>query len=110
MPDGTISLAGRSVSIQAQGLTLAELRVELREGLSPRSRRDRSYPGPSVNGHHAISTSLAKSRCPGRYEMTGPTTLMQALAMAGSWNVGAYLKQIVVFPPWSRLAVESDDA
>ncbi|HEY4761374.1 MAG TPA: sugar ABC transporter substrate-binding protein, partial [Thermoguttaceae bacterium] len=34
---------------------------------------------------------------PGRFEMTGPTTALQALSMAGSWRVGANLRQIVVF-------------
>jgi len=29
--------------------------------------------------------------------MEGPTTLMQAIAMAGSWNVGAGLNEVVVF-------------
>ncbi len=29
--------------------------------------------------------------------MVGPTTAMQAIAMAGSWNVGANLVQTVVF-------------
>jgi polysaccharide export outer membrane protein len=29
--------------------------------------------------------------------MEGPTTLMQAISMAGSWNVGAQLNHVVVF-------------
>jgi polysaccharide export outer membrane protein len=29
--------------------------------------------------------------------MEGPTTLMQAISMAGSWKVGANLRQIAVF-------------
>jgi polysaccharide export outer membrane protein len=33
---------------------------------------------------------------PGRYELTGPTSVMQAIALAGSWNVGAHLNQVVV--------------
>ena len=40
---------------------------------------------------------LGEVRTPGRFEMLGPTTALQALAMAGSWNVGANLSQIVVF-------------
>ena len=33
----------------------------------------------------------------GRFELTGPTTALQALSMAGSWNVGARLRHIVIF-------------
>jgi polysaccharide export outer membrane protein len=40
---------------------------------------------------------LGEVAAPGRYELTGPTTLLQALSMAGSWNNGAHLSQIVVF-------------
>ena len=29
--------------------------------------------------------------------MTGPTTVMQAIALAGSWNVGAQLDHVVIF-------------
>ncbi len=40
---------------------------------------------------------LGEVRNPGRFEMVEPTTALQAIAMAGSWNVGANLSQIVVF-------------
>ena len=40
---------------------------------------------------------LGEVRTPGRYTLEGPTTLMQAVALAGSWKVGAYLKEVVVF-------------
>ena len=33
----------------------------------------------------------------GRFTLEGPTTVMQAIALAGSWNVGANLRQVVVF-------------
>ena len=34
---------------------------------------------------------------PGRYSLEGPTTLMQAISLAGSWKVGANLRQIAIF-------------
>ena len=33
---------------------------------------------------------------PGRIVLEGPTTVMQAIAMAGSWNIGAKLNHIVI--------------
>ena len=43
--------------------------------------------------------------------MTGPTTVLQALSMAGGWNVGAHLKQVVVFrrgDDWRLMATMLD--
>ncbi len=40
---------------------------------------------------------LGEVNSPGRFEMVGPTTALQAVSMAGSWRVGANLRQIVVF-------------
>ena len=40
---------------------------------------------------------LLGSEGSGRFEMVGPTTILQAVSLAGSWNVGANLCQIVVF-------------
>ena len=48
---------------------------------------------------------------PGRFEMVGPTTVLQALSMAGSWRVGANLRQIVIFrrgDDWRLLATMVD--
>lgn len=94
-PDGTISLPAVGV-VQAQGLTLAELRVELREAYRREVEGIEVIP-VLVNRAPRYVYVLGEVALPGRYEMTGPTTLMQALAMSGSWKVGAYLKQVVVF-------------
>jgi polysaccharide export outer membrane protein len=40
---------------------------------------------------------LGEVHTPGRFELTGPTTVLQALSMAGSWNVGANICQVVIF-------------
>ncbi len=47
----------------------------------------------------------------GRFELTGPTTVIQAISMAGSWNVGGNLRQVVVFrrgDDWRLLATMID--
>ncbi len=34
---------------------------------------------------------------PGRFALEAPTTVIQAIAMAGSWNIGGNVKQVIVF-------------
>jgi polysaccharide export outer membrane protein len=48
---------------------------------------------------------------PGRFELTGPTTAMQAIALSGGWRIGANLRQVVVFrrgPDWRLMATMLD--
>ena len=50
---------------------------------------------------------MGEVNSPGRFELSGPTTVLQSLSMAGSWRVGANLRQIVVFrrgDDWRLLA------
>ncbi|MGB9687322.1 polysaccharide biosynthesis/export family protein [Thermogutta sp.] len=94
-PEGTISLPGLG-SVRAQGLTLRELQLELNELY----RQD-------VEGFEAIPILMQRApryiyvlgevANPGRFELTGPTTVIQAISMAGGWKPGANLRQIVVF-------------
>jgi polysaccharide biosynthesis/export protein len=94
-PDGTVQLPAIGL-VPAQGLTLEELEREIK------ARYARIVEGLEVT---PILTQRAprfvyvvgEVRLPGRYAMEGPTTLMQAIAMAGSWNVGAGLNEVVVF-------------
>ena len=94
-PAGKIYMPGLG-AVCAQGLTLEELKYEID------ARYSVTIPGVAV-------TPVLEQRAPrfvfvlgevvqpGRFEMSGPTTLMAALAQAGSWNPGANLRQIVVF-------------
>jgi polysaccharide biosynthesis/export protein len=104
-PEGTISLSAIG-SVCAQGLTLMELKEEL-------CQRYREV----VEGIEVIPVLIQRApryvfvlgevRNPGRFELVGPTTAMQAISMAGSWNTGAALKEIVVFrrgDDWRLLA------
>jgi polysaccharide export outer membrane protein len=94
-PEGTIQLPALG-SVPAQGLTLAELRAEVE------SRYSRIVDGLEVT---PILTEraprrifvLGEVRIPGRYVLDGPTTIMGAIAMAGGWNHGGHLKEVVVF-------------
>jgi polysaccharide export outer membrane protein len=94
-PDGTISLTAIGY-VHAQGLTLSELRQEINERY--REKIDGMEIIPVLNSRAPrFVYVLGEVRNPGRFEMIEPTTALQAVAMAGSWNVGANLSQIVVF-------------
>lgn len=109
-PEGSISLPAIG-SVVAQGLSLPELQHELNE----------RYREVGIDGLEVIPVLLQRAprfvyvvgevRLPGRYELTGPTTLLHAISMAGSWNVGANLKQVVVFrrgDDWRLMATMVD--
>lgn len=95
-PEGTVQAAGIG-SVYVQGLTLDELRSELE------ARYAQAY-GPGLNVSPQL-TQRATSyvfmggevRIPGRYTLEGPTTVMQAVALAGGWNNGGNLRQVVIF-------------
>lgn len=95
-PEGTIQAAGIG-SVYVQGLTLEELRAEL-------EARYTSVYGPGLRVTPAL-TERATSYvfmggevvAPGRYTLEGPTTVMQAIALAGGWNNGGNLREVVVF-------------
>lgn len=108
-PDGTIQLPAIG-SVLAQGLTLRELKTEIEErynevvkgmGVTPRLLR-RAERFVYVVG---------EVRQPGRFTLEAPTTAMQAIALAGGWNNGGNLRQIVVFrrtEDWQLMATKLD--
>jgi polysaccharide export outer membrane protein len=94
-PDGTISLPAIG-PVPVQGLTLDDLKREID------ARYAAEIPGMEVTP--VLTTRaprfvfvLGEVHLPGRFVLDGPTTVMQAISMAGSWNVGANIKQIVIF-------------
>ena len=108
-PDGTIQLLAIG-SVPAQGLTLDELKQEVDEryaqivdgiGVTPRLlQRAARYV-----------YVLGEVRQPGRFTLEAPTTAMQAIALAGGWNNGGKLRQIVVFrrtEDWRLIATKLD--
>ncbi len=108
-PDGTVQLPGIG-SVPAQGLTIDELKSEIDE------RYRVLVHGMEVTPVLAqVSTRfvyvLGEVRNSGRFEMSAPTTVMQALALAGGWNVGGNLRQIVIFrrtDDWRLVATRVD--
>jgi polysaccharide biosynthesis/export protein len=94
-PEGTISLPGIG-TVPAQCLTLPELQEELCERYREVVEGMEVIPVLEQRAPRYVYV-LGEVKNPGRFELTGPTTALQALSMAGSWNVGAHLRQVVVF-------------
>jgi polysaccharide export outer membrane protein len=108
-PAGDIQLPGVG-SIFVQGLTLAEAKQEID------AKYDAEIPGVAVTlvlvkRAQRFVYVLGEVRQGGRFELQGPTTAMQAVALAGGWNPGSNLRQIVVFrrgPDWRMMATMID--
>jgi polysaccharide biosynthesis/export protein len=108
-PDGTISLP-KLGPVCVQGLTLQEVKREInlryREivtGLEVEPFIDQEAP-------HFVYVYGEVGR-PDRYELVGPTTVAQALAMAQGVKPGGNIRQIVVFrraEDWRLLATRLD--
>lgn len=94
-PDGMISLP-LLAEVPVEGLTPLELQERLREKLS------RHLPSPQVfvmvTEVHSVKVSiLGKVRRPDRYELRRPTTVLDALALAGGLESFSSPEQIAVF-------------
>ncbi len=108
-PAGKLYMPGLG-SIVAQGLTLEELKFEID------ARYAATIPGVAitpilVQRAPRFVFVLGEVRTAGRFSLDGPTTLMGAIAMAGGWNQGANLRQVVVFrrgEDWRLMATMLD--
>lgn len=108
-PEGTISLPSIGV-VPAQGLSLDEIKQEVDE------RYRQVVDGLEVTPILAQRAPrfiyvVGEVRNPGRFEVPQPTTAMQAIALAGGWNNGGNLRQVVVFrraEDWRLLATKLD--
>jgi polysaccharide export outer membrane protein len=109
-PDGTIALPAIG-SVSVQGLTLEEARREINERYALEVEGLEITPILNQRAPRFVYV-LGEVRTPGRFELTGPTTVMQAIALAGSFTgVGANLHQVVVFrrdATWGMLATKLD--
>jgi polysaccharide export outer membrane protein len=107
-PDGTISLPAIGSAVPAQGLTLEELRTEIEK----RYTRVAQIEGMEITPRLLERAPrfvyvLGEVFQPGRFRLEGPTTVVQAVALAGSWKPGARLRQVVVLrrgDDWRLLA------
>ena len=108
-PAGRIQLPGLG-PVYVQGLTIAEAKQEID------ARYATTIPGVSVTVDlqqraPRLVYVLGHVSQPGRFELQGPTTTMQAIALAGGWQVGANLRQVVVFrrgDDWRLMATMLD--
>jgi polysaccharide export outer membrane protein len=94
-PEGTVQLPAVG-TVPAQGLTLREFKAELD------ARYNELIEGVEVTPVLTIRAPryayvLGEVKLPGRYTLEAPTTVMQAVALAGSWNFGANLHQVIIF-------------
>jgi polysaccharide biosynthesis/export protein len=108
-PEGTIALPSIGV-VPAQGLTLEELGREVQERYSQLVDGIEITPILSARASRFVYV-VGEVRTPGRYELVAPTTVMQSIALAGGWNNGGNLRQIVVFrraEDWRLLATKID--
>jgi polysaccharide export outer membrane protein len=108
-PAGDVQLPAIG-SVFVQGLTPMEGKEEID------ARYDQAVPGVNVSlvlvqRARRFVYVLGEVGTPGRFELEGPTTAMQALTMAGGWRSGGNTRQIVVFrrgPDWRLMATMLD--
>ena len=108
-PDGTISLPAVG-PVPVQGLTLEEVEREINLRYALEVEGIEITPILETRAPRYVYV-LGEVKLPGRYALEGPTTVMQAISMGGSWNVGANLKQVVVFrrgDDWRLMATMVD--
>jgi len=108
-PDGTIALPAVG-NVPVQGLTLDELKMELDARYAQQVEGIEVTPVLVARAPRSVYV-VGEVVAPGRYELDGPTTVMQAIALAGGWNVGANLRQVVVFrraDDWRLMATMLD--
>jgi polysaccharide biosynthesis/export protein len=108
-PEGTIQLPAIG-SVPAQGLTLDEFQTELNERYAEQIEGMEIIPSLKEHAPRIVYV-LGEVNLPGRYVLDAPTTVMQAISMAGSWTVGAQITHVVVFrrgDDWRLLATALD--
>jgi len=108
-PEGTISLPSIGV-VPAQGLSLDEIKREVDARYRDVVTGLEVTPILAQRAPRYIFV-VGEVRSPGRYDLQSPTTAMQSIALAGGWNHGGNLRQIVLFrrtEDWGLLATKLD--
>jgi len=108
-PEGTIQLPAVG-SVPAQGLTLDEFRAELAQRFAEKIEGIEVMPVLRQRAPRYVYV-LGEVKAPGRYTLEAPTTVMQAISMAGSWTVGGHITHVVVFrraEDWRLIATVLD--
>lgn len=94
-PEGTVQLPIVH-SVYVQGLTLSEAQREIEARFGEVVAGVEIAPILVQRAPRYIYV-LGEVRDAGRYELSGPTTVTQAIAMAGGWIYGGNLWKVVVF-------------
>jgi polysaccharide export outer membrane protein len=108
-PDGTVQLPAVG-SVPAIGLPLDELKLEIDARYAAIVEGIEVTPVLVQRAPRQVFV-VGEVRQPGRFPLEGPTTLMQAIALAGGWNVGANLREVIVFrraEDWRLIATKLD--
>jgi polysaccharide export outer membrane protein len=108
-PDGTARLPGLG-AVCVQGLTLDEVKREINLRFRQLSPGVQIEPMLELEAPHFVFVYGQVIR-PGRYQLQGPTTVTQALALAEGANIRANVREIVIFrraEDWRYLATRVD--
>ncbi len=93
-PEGTIQLPAIG-SVFVQGLNLTEAKHEVEQRYASIVQGIELTPILVDRAPRHVYV-VGEVRSPGRYELVGPTTAMQGITLAGGWNPGAKLKEVVI--------------
>ena len=108
-PDGSIQLPAVG-PIPVQGLTLSELKMEVDARYRMVVQGIEVTPVLQQRAPRFVYV-LGHVEQPGRFDLTGPTTAMQAIALAGGATNGGNLREIIVFrraADWRLVATRLD--
>ena len=108
-PEGSVSLPVLG-TIFVQGLSIPELEQEINARYAEHLHGLEVTVNLGARAPRFIYV-LGEVAQPGRFELTGPTTVMSAIALAEGWNIGANTRHIVVFrraDDWRLMATVLD--
>lgn len=94
-PDGTVRLP-KIGAIPAQGMTVDEIKREVNLRYGQIVSGLEVEPGINAEAQHFVYIT-GEVTLPNRYQLIGPTSVTQAIALAGGHKLGANLRHIVVF-------------
>ena len=95
-PDGTIQPPALG-SVCVQGLTLDELKFEIDQRYVQAGFRGIEVSPILTERAPSFIYVLGEVAQPGRFTLDRPTTVMGAISLAGSWNIGGNLRHVIVF-------------
>ena len=94
-PDGTVRLP-KIGAIPAQGMTVDEIKREVNLRYGQIVSGLEVEPGINSEAQHFVYIT-GEVALPNRYQLIGPTSVTQAIALAGGHRLGANLRHIVIF-------------